>query len=1180
MTLGNKKPLDIEDLWALREESKMHSTSQRYERIFAEELYRMRGEVIAPGNTSAILSSYLKSPITRTLLKMYWKEFLITGLLKGMNTCVQFLPSLIIARLLRSIDGSSKVHLPVLFSKATVNVLSASKGFKLSCILLLTLCAKTIIENQYFDGATSMGASIRGTMSAAVFRKSLRLSSSGRQNNTIGEIVNYSQLDTSRMEQVASSIHILWDGSFQVIGYTALLLHFLGPSVLAGIAAMVFIIPMNTFFLKKISDLKARMLKFTDARVKLTNEILQGVRAIKSYNWEEAFEGQLSTVRRQELEAVTAAANTKAVFTSILNAAPSVVAALTLGFYALLGNTLDSTKVFTSLALFNQLRFPLIFLPLLFNTLADGSVSLWRLTQFLLADEIQPYVERSADAAAIGSAAIERGVFSWSQSTVGSRGRLECADLRLRRGELVAVVGPVGSGKSTLLSALLGELHKIGGRVEVNGRVAYVPQSSWIPNESVRNVILFGKPINWRRYRNTILACGLSKDLKDFDSGDQTEIGEKGVNLSGGQKQRISIARAVYDDADVYLFDDPLSALDTEVGMRVFRDCIKNLLNDKTRVLVTHQLSVLPDVDRVIIMGNNEDGSCRIVDVGTFAELVHRGHDLRKMFIEKGVSHVDEEAVAEMDVSSDAAAPPLFSEARSDPLSHLAPDPSASEENVDDAGSRSETIVEILSPAVGFIDLCHGAECDTGNMPDFKDDEPVAKVKLSEPVEVVVDKALQDVGTGDAVLTGGVSKPMSAEVAVGKEDLKLNTAPIRLTTVEERGEGAVSRVAYGKYLRAANSPLLVLAILTSFFFANASQLGQQWVIAAWTADIGYQKRSLAMYLTGVTFMAAMVGFFNWARAYLSVVIGALASGSIHRNLVKSVLRAPLSFFESTPIGRLVQRFSKDLDQIDQQLPSSFAQVVASFSAIAGAFSAILLVTPSFSFYLIPLLAIYSVVTNYYRNVARELKRIDSLTRSPIYSHFSETLGGLSVIRSFTRQRMYSESNEHKVDDNLSAYVSLKLVDRWLCVRLEMIGNLIVFSSAVLAVLAGSRGGFAGISLNNALSVTSLLNWAVRNGADTEALMTSVERVLYTTNETPSERPSVVSNISSTSFSLPEASHVGALLPSSDADLKAAGWPWGGGITMENVVMSYREDFEPVLKGVSISIEPGDSIGVI
>jgi len=304
----------------------------------------------------------------------------------------------------------------------------------------------------------------------------------------------------------------------------------------------------------------------------------------------------------------------------------------------------------------------------------------------------------------------------------------------------------------------------------------------------------------------------------------------------------------------------------------------------------------------------------------------------------------------------------------------------------------------------------------------------------------------------------------------------------------------------------------------------------------------------------------------------------------------------------------VQRFSKDLDQLDQQLPHAIGQLLSSTFSILTATAAIVAVTPSFSYALTAIVAVYFAATNYYRTVARELKRIEAISRSPVFSHFAETLGGLSVIRAFQRQGVYLRTNEVRLDENISAFHTLKSVDRWLSVRLELLGNGIVLLAALLAVFTHSRAGAAGLSLNNALAVTSLLNWAVRNAADTEALMTSVERMSHTTSETPQEAPTVVqsieagavaaasphlreylslpSNIAVLGTSANTTEDTGLPQPAamtvhlSDADLLKSGWPWEGALSLRNVRMRYRSDFEEVLKGVDLEIKPGERIGIV
>lgn len=510
MERGNQKPLELEELWLLDESQLMSNASETFDNYLRNETRLLNLPTGLAENTASssqhiestenapakkgslksnLLFDFWASPLTRAVVKMYSGLFIVSGVLKLFNTLVQFAPSLLIARILKVVDeggflraaAASSAAGASIFSTATLKLLLRDKGFLLSIALFILLCAKTYIENQYFHVVTNLGSNVRGVLSAAIYRKSLKLSSSGRQNNTVGEIVNFMQLDTNRMEYVASSIHVVWDGLLQVLGYTALLLHFLGPAVLAGIAAMLVIVPVNAYFFKKLSALRAECLKYTDERVKVTNEVLQGVRAIKAYNWEQPFIDKLNKIRELELASLKSSANTRAILISVLSTAPSVVAVVTLGVYALLGNALTPTKVFTALALFNQLRFPLIFFPMLLNTLAEGIVSLNRLTKFMLADEVEGYVQSfspdSTDAAAPSNEVIkisDGASFSWSTTSTlrddshaknattssltppstpeassvnpNARSRLTNAGLSIKKGELVAVVGPVGSG--------------------------------------------------------------------------------------------------------------------------------------------------------------------------------------------------------------------------------------------------------------------------------------------------------------------------------------------------------------------------------------------------------------------------------------------------------------------------------------------------------------------------------------------------------------------------------------------------------------------------------------------------------------------------------------------------------------------------------------------------------------
>jgi ABC-type multidrug transport system fused ATPase/permease subunit len=712
---------------------------------------------------------------------------------------------------------------------------------------------------------------------------------------------------------------------------------------------------INMLTVCRISQLREENLQATDKRVKLTNELLQGIRAIKSYNWEAPFATQLAAIREAELHGLKSAANMRSLLVSTLSTAPSIVAVCTLATYALLGNELSPTKVFTSLALFNQLRFPLIFYPMLLNSLAEGRVSLKRLTQFLLTEEVQNYVETTDSQSVEGEELLQQqhtarrrarevavritdGTFTWGskcsvddsrngthirelssvapEPTAGSdtahsagnvtiasnRDQLHNINLSIRRGQLIAVIGPTGCGKSTLLHALLGELNKCAGRVMVKGRAAYVPQSTWIPNESLRNVILFGRPLEQGRYERVLNMCGLSRDLELLEAGDQTEIGERGVNLSGGQKQRVSVARAVYDDADVYLFDDPLSALDNSVGAKLFMDCIKRGLAGKTRILVTHQLGVLSQVDKIVLMDHSGvGGACRILDQGTLRELLRRGHDLTKYVTEKA-------PLEEASVSAGATGTAVESAVLSLPIA--VPEAVVPASNTTTAQVNENIVTSTVPPTGGLVEqavpsdnsvpVAEAVPTDAGivgaaaNFPTAKQD--ITSHKTATAVSATCSSAAVDTLRIDrAESCDSTARPHGT--VLEKPVLTATSKPRKqLISKEDRAEGAVGTHVYRAYAAAANKPVLLALAILSVLMSNVCLTGQQWIVAAWTSDTQYASHPLAVYLSGVTMTALMVGTFNYLRTYFGVLFGVESSRTIHGRMIDKVLHAPLAFF--------------------------------------------------------------------------------------------------------------------------------------------------------------------------------------------------------------------------------------------------------------------------------------------
>ncbi|EWM27372.1 multidrug resistance-associated protein 1 [Nannochloropsis gaditana] len=865
---------------------------------------------------------------------------------------------------------------------------------------------------------------------------------------------------------------------------------------------MASVIPLNAVFLGILAKARERTLKSTDSRVKLTNEVLQGIRSIKSYAWETPFLKQVEAVRAQELSTIMSAAKLRGVLVAFLGATPSIVSMVTLWAYVALGNTLSASKVFTALALFNQLRFPLLYYPMVIAAFAEGRVALTRLQNFLDAPQVEG--QRLAEPF---PASMTKSLLTHEKVATTLAGAHSGAE----RGQ--------GEGVGI-------HLHDASFSYAVQAnRPAPGAQTAWVPNEAFRDCVLFGSPYDAVKYQRTLDACCLGPDVARLEASDQTEIGERGVTLSGGQKQRLALARAVYADADIYLLDDPFSALDAQVGRQVFENCLrdpKGPLAGKAVVLVTNQLQFLPYVDKIVVMGPMEggNGDVGIIDQGRYWDLIARGHDLESM------------------LASSATAAAAAS-----------PSPSHDEtERQGEHGHHADIGVAAAAAggASGVVDEQHASY----HQLHASDEEGME----GEPL-----LAMEEQGVGEEVREEGQER--------GK-----------LMKEEERITGAVKAKVYKAYLGAVRSPLLILLAVISFVVANGTQFIQQAIIAAWTSDPLHIKRPARVYLLGVSSMAAMVAAFNYLRTYLSVLAGVRASDYLHHRALQKVLGAPMRYFDTTPLGSLVQRFSSDLDQVDQQLPGTLGMFITCVFQLVGTLGAILAATPQFSVALFPISWIYLSVMNYFRAVTRELKRLDSLSRSPIYSHFSETL----------------------VDDNVRAYISLKAADRWLSVRLELLGAGVVGIGAVLSVHGTAMGhlgaGLAGLALTNALGVTGLLNWAVRCLAETEAIMNSVERVQQLVESVPAEAPAHLNALSHAhDLSALDALHrnissggtTGAGMVTrpvrdlqDDASLVASGWPWKGGIYFRRAVMRYREDTSPILQGFTAAIRPKEKIGIV
>lgn len=469
-----------------------------------------------------------------------------------------------------------------------------------------------------------------------IFKKSMTLSNESRKGKTNGELVNIISDDVSRVFDTANIIFILMMAPLKVgIGFY-LLYDYLGWSMLVSMAILPLLIPLNIFVGRKLTNLNKKRDEIKDKRVKLMNEIVTGIKVLKLYAWEDSFIDKVNSIRAEERNTLKDMCKYNAGVDSAFRAIPFLVKACSFGMFLLTGGHLDPTIAFTSINLFHNINHPFSLVALLMPRYVEALISLKRLTKFMNGEDISSdVVEKTSEGQSAIS--VKDGIFMWEKTN--SKPTLTDINVNVPKGGLVAVVGMVGSGKSSLLSSMLGEMEKVQGQVQVQGRLAYVPQEAWILNATLKDNILFGSELDTQTYRNVVHNCCLKTDIKILSGGDKTEIGEKGINLSGGQKQRVSLARAVYQDADVYLLDDPLSAVDAHVGKDIFNKVIshKGMLKNKTRVLVTHGVHWLPFVDSVVVM---KDG--QVSESGTYVELLARNGTLAQFIREVSSSSLKE----------------------------------------------------------------------------------------------------------------------------------------------------------------------------------------------------------------------------------------------------------------------------------------------------------------------------------------------------------------------------------------------------------------------------------------------------------------------------------------------------------------------------------------------------------
>jgi ATP-binding cassette subfamily C (CFTR/MRP) protein 1 len=903
----------------------------------------------------------------------------------------------------------------------------AIRGVAIALAMFACSVLQTVALHQYFQRAFETGMRVKSSLTAMIYSKALKLSNEGRAAKSTGDIVNYMAVDQQRLSDLTQYAQQLWSAPFQIILCLLSLYQLVGLSMLAGIGAMVVMIPINGLIARVMKKLQITQMKNKDSRTRLMTEILNNMKSIKLYAWSSAFMDNLSHIRNDlELNTLRKIGAAQSIANFTWSSTPFFVSCSTFAVFVLTNDKpLTTDIVFPALTLFNLLTFPLSVLPMVITSVIEATVAVDRLTSYFTADELQEDAVRFEEAVTgtgDETVRIRDASFTWDKNQ--GKNALRNINFAANKGELSCIVGRVGAGKSSFLQSILGDLWKLNGEVVVRGRIAYVAQQPWVMNASVKENIVFGHRWDPDFYNQTIESCALLDDFRQLPDGDQTEVGERGISLSGGQKARLTLARAVYARADIYLLDDVLSAVDQHVGRHLINRVLgpAGLLASKTRILATNALTVLKEADFICLLRDET-----ILEKGTYTQL---------MAMKGEVANLLGSSVSEGEASPSPSEASRESE--------------GSDESVTVVGTSAEDELEEMEAQESANDIGQLEPIRAG---------PATKRKSSY-------NELQRTNTLRRASSASFKGPRGK---IADEEGAIKTKQ----NAEKSEQGKVKWGVYAEYAKTSNLYAVSIYVF-ALLLAQTAQIGGSFWLKNWsevnerTGSNPQVGKYLGIYFAFGTGSAALVVM---QTLILWIFCSIEASRKLHERMAFAIFRSPMSFFETTPAGRILNRFSSDIYRVDEVLARTFNMLFVNTGRALFTIGVIVASTPVFLVVIVPLGAVYLAYQKYYLRTSRELKRLDSVSRSPIYAHFQESLGGITTIRAYRQQGRFALENEWRMDANLRAYFPSINANRWLAVRLEFIGSIIILAAATFAIISVSTGsgltaGMVGLSMRS------------------------------------------------------------------------------------------------------------------
>uniref|UniRef100_A0AAV2IUV2 ATP-binding cassette, sub-family C (CFTR/MRP), member 9 n=1 Tax=Knipowitschia caucasica TaxID=637954 RepID=A0AAV2IUV2_KNICA len=1074
--------------------------------------------------------------IWRSMYRAFGRPILLSSTFRYLADLLGFAGPLCISGIVKCLESENKttVSKDIYFG---VHFMSSTELLQNSSVLAVLLFLALILQRTFLQASyyvtIETGINSRGALLAMIYNKILRLSTSNMSMGevTLGQINNLVAIETNQLMWFLFLCPNLWAMPVQIVMGVILLYYLLGSSALVGASIIVLLAPVQYLIATKLADTQKITLEHSTDRLKTTSEILKGIKLLKLYAWENIFCDSVEGTRAKELTSL----KTFAFYTSLsifMNAAIPIAAVLvTFVMHHCINETgPSSSEAFAALALFHILVTPLFLLSTVVRFAVKALISVQKLGEFLQSDEIGDDSWRNGDMPVPFEAgkkhmgttkAINRkqpiryqmdsyeqptrrqlrpsetedvavkvinGCFTWGSNL----STLSDINISIPTSQLTMIVGQVGCGKSSLLLAMLGEMQSMDGKVFWSNKnrysVAYAAQKSWLLNATVEENITFGSPFNKQRYKTVIDACSLQPDIDLLPFGDQTEIGERGINLSGGQRQRICVARALYQNTNIVFLDDPFSALDIHLSDHLMQEGILKFLQDdkRTVVLVTHKLQYLIHADWIIAM---KDGS--VLREGTLKDI--QTHDIELYDHWKTLMNRQDHGL-EKDVQQD-----------------------------------SQTTLERKTLRRAFYSR---------------------EAKLDDEDE--------------------------EEEEEEEEDDNLSTATIRRSKIPWK--------VCWCYMSSGGF-LMVFLMVSSKLLKHSVIVAIDYWLAFWTSSKTSQSRPdfTNVTVTNDTSSQPTLAPVNAADGsyYLPVFIALCAAGialclitsltveflglsaatNLHHNLLNKIIHAPIRFFDITPLGQILNRFSADTNIIDQHIPPTLESLTRSTLLCLTAIGVISSITPIFLIALVPLAVAFYFIQKYFRVASKDLQDLDDSTQLPLLCHFSETAEGLTTIRAFRHEARFKQRMLELTDTNNTAYLFLSAANRWLEVRTDYLGAVIVLTAAGASIWSSlyglpSSGGLVGLGLTYALTVTNYLNWVVRNLADLEVQMAAVKKV--------------------NSFLGTESENYEG---SMDTSQVPENWPRNGEIKIQDLCVRYDPMLKPVLKHVNAFIQPGQKVGI-